>query len=148
MTKFVLRFSSQLPGGRHLFLRIHNFGLVIVSLLAFSASSSAQSSQSAPAKPPQNKNVVVVSDETSTVRIANPNELIGVNGHVMRVAEFMALLSANTSLVQHLRILEKQKSSDSPQVAPQSKTHSDSPSPASVPPAAPVPPRAEFQEKH
>lgn len=119
-----------------------------LALMVFSSHVRAQSSQSAPANPPQNKNVVVVSDESSTVRIANPNELIGVNGRVMRVSEFIALLSADTSLVQRLRSLEKQKSSDSPQVAPRAKTHSDSQSPASVPPAAPVPPKAEFQEKH
>ena len=120
-------------------------------LLVFSVHSYAQSQRSNPANLPQavnSKAVVVMSDETSTVRIANPNELIGVNGHVMRVAEFMALLSADTSLVQRPRILEKQNSSSSPQVAPLSKIHSDSPSPASAPPAVPAEPRVEAPEKH
>src|ERR1700675_1488144 len=102
MTKFVFRSIGSSPGAHSVTLRISNFGLVIVSLLVFSAFSRAQSSQSAPANPPQNKNVIVLSDETSTVRIANPDELIGVNGHVMRVAEFMFLLSTNTSLIQRL----------------------------------------------
>lgn len=115
--------------------------LTALFVIAFSVCSQAQSSQPLPQQPPKDK-VVILSDETSTVRVANPDELIGVNGHVMRVSEFMALLSANISLVQHPRILEKQNSSDSPQVAPQSKTHSDSLSPAPAPA-----PRAELPEK-
>lgn len=102
------------------------------------------------AQKPQNTSEngkVVLSDKTSTARVADPNELIGVNGHVLRVKEFMALLSADTSLVQRLHNLEMQNSSDSPQVGPVSKTHSDSPSPA-VAPAGSVSPPVATPEKH
>jgi len=99
------------------------------------------------AQAPPKSDTVVLSDKTTTVRVADPNELIGINGHVMRVAEFMAFLSANTSLAQHLRNLEKQNSSDSPQAAPKSQKHSDSPSPAADPAAGQGPPPAATPEK-
>jgi hypothetical protein len=115
--------------------------LTLVLATVFSVSSHAQASLP-PAQQPSNAKTVILSDQTSTVRVANPDELIGVNGHVMRVSEFMELLSANISLAQHPRTLEKQNSSDSPRVVPQSKTHSDSPSPAPAPA-----PRADSPEK-
>jgi hypothetical protein len=130
---------------------LRSFVLAVTCLLVFSMHSYAQSEQPTPANPSHavdNKAVVFMSDETSTVRIANPNELIGINGRVVRVDEFMAFLSANIALVQHPHIPEKQNSSSSPQVAPQSKTHLDSPLPAAAPVAGPVPPPAEAPRKH
>jgi hypothetical protein len=107
--------------------RFHNPILAAACWLVFSLHPYTRAQQSVPANQPETPNkgnaVIVISDQTSTVRIAQPNELIGVNGRVMRVAEFMALLSADTSLVQRPRIPEKQNSSDSQQVAPQSKKH-------------------------
>ncbi len=89
-----------------MFRPICNVGLAIAGLLVFSAYSNGQATQSAQPSSQadvKNNDVVSISDESSTVRVADPNELIGINGRVMRVSEFMAFLSANTSLAQHLR---------------------------------------------
>lgn len=131
--------------------KIRNSGLTLIAIVfVFSGPSRAQSPQSSSGSSPQRANdkVIVVSEKTSTARIAAPNELIGVNGHVMRVDEFMAFLSASTSLVQRLHNLEKQNSSDSPQVVPESKMHSDSRLPAAAPAAGSAPPPVAAPEKH
>jgi len=130
---------------------LHHAGLGVTLLFGFSAYSNGQSAQAPSAASSQDeksRETVVVSDVTSTVRVADPNELIAVNGHVMRVAEFMAFLSANTSLAQRLRNLENQNSSGSPQAAPKSRTHSDSPSPAAAPAEEKASPSAATPEKH
>jgi hypothetical protein len=88
---------------------------------------------------------VVLSDNTSTVRIAEPNELIGVNGHIIRVADFMASLSSDSALVQHLHNLEKQNSSSSPQTPPATKKGSKKP--VSGPEAEAVPLGQEAAQK-
>jgi hypothetical protein len=120
---------------------LYNAAFTTLFVIVFSVGSYAQSVQPLPDQQAAKAKVVILSDETSTVRVANPDELIGVNGHVMRVSEFMALLSANISLAQHPRTLEKQNSSDSQRVAPQPKTRSNSPS------SAPAASRAEAPEK-
>jgi hypothetical protein len=88
---------------------------------------------------------VVLSDNTSTVRIAEPNELIGINGHIIKVSDFMASLSSDSALVQHLHILEKQNSSDSPQTPPATKKGSKKS--VSGPEAQPVPQGPEAVQK-
>jgi hypothetical protein len=95
--------------------------LVLVgSLLALGTTLGAQE-HSSPNQPTPESKTAVVSAQTSTARVADPNELIGISGHVMRVSEFVTFLSADTALVQRLRNLEKQNSEDSPQAAPQSE---------------------------
>jgi hypothetical protein len=135
---------------------IRNCAILAVAMLVFAVASYAQSGTSK-TQDQERQNVlaitgnataaVVLSDESSTVRVAEPNELIGINGHVMRVDEFMVFLSANTGLVQRLRNLEMKNSSDSPLIEPLPKTHSDSPSPAVAPAAGKASPPGAAQEK-
>jgi|ERR1051326_8612120 hypothetical protein len=97
------------------------FGL---SILLFATLASAQQEKVAPqeqAPAPPSGLQVVLSDSTSTVRIAQPNEEVGINGHVLRVADVMAFLSSDSALVQHLHSLEKQNSSGSQQNQPAAK---------------------------
>jgi hypothetical protein len=70
--------------------------------------------------------IVSVSAKTTTARIADPDELVNVNGKVMRVADVVAILSSSTLLVQHPHTPEKQNSSDAPHIQPESKKHSSS----------------------
>ena len=110
VTKLVLSSSGQLPGGGLVFFRTHDLSLVTASLLVFSAYSNAQSSQSAPAIPPQNQkneDVVVLSGIATTARIADPNEKVVFNGHVMRMADFVAAVSSSSEVLQRLRTPEK-----------------------------------------
>jgi len=54
-----------------------------------------------------NEDVVVLSGVATTARIADPNERIVFNGHVMRMADFVAAVSSGNEVVRHLHIQEK-----------------------------------------
>ena len=62
--------------------------------------------------------VVVFSGVATTARIADPNERVVFSGHVMRMADFVAAVSASSEAVQHLRTLEKQNREKVQQVPP------------------------------
>jgi hypothetical protein len=92
------------------------FGLFFLAvLIPMSALTQEQPAQQQATK------IVSVSAKTTTARIAAPDELVTVNGKVMKVADVVAVLSSSTLLEQRLRIPEKQNSSDVPQNPPQSK---------------------------
>ena len=55
----------------------------------------------------KNKDVVVFSGVATTARIADPNERVVFNGHVMRMADFVAAVSSSSGAIQNLRIPEK-----------------------------------------
>src|ERR1039457_4281266 len=99
---------------------LYRFGLPLLLAVTSLSSLSSWCQQPSP-------NTVAVSEKSTTVRIADPNELVNVNGRVMRVADYVAVLSSSTLWGQHLRIPEKQTPSDSPQAPPAEKTHSKSP---------------------
>jgi len=92
------------------------FGLfflaVLIPMFAFTQEPSTQQ---------QAVKIVSVSAKTTTARIAAPDELVNVNGKVMKVADVVAVLSSSTLLELRLHIPEKQNSSDVPQNPPQSK---------------------------
>ena len=123
-------------------------GLGTVLLLSFSAYSNGQSTAPNPAPGQKDDNVVVLSGIATTARIADPNERVVFNGQVMRMADFVAEVSSNNEAAQRLRNLEKQNSSSSPQVAPESKKRSDSPSPVVAPAAGSASTPAAAPEKH
>lgn len=63
-------------------------GFLIVSL-AGTAIAQPSDRQQIPESVTLPNHVVVMSDNSSTVRVADPNELIGVNGRVMRIADYL-----------------------------------------------------------
>ena len=98
---------------------IHDSGLVIASLLVFSAYSHAQSPQSTTADPPQaQKNEVVLSGVATTARIADPNERVVFSGHVMRMADFVAAVSSSNEAAQHPHNLEMRNHEKEPPTPP------------------------------
>lgn len=97
--------------------------IIVCALTASVAAEALPAQQQAKDAASDANRVVVMSDNSSTVRVADPNELIGVNGRVMRIADYLAALFSNTVLVQHLRNLEKQTPANSPQAVPPQKTH-------------------------
>ncbi|MGA2987033.1 MAG: hypothetical protein ABSG32_24810 [Terriglobia bacterium] len=54
-----------------------------------------------------NEDVVVLAGVATTARIADPNERVVFNGHVMRMADFVAAVSSGNEVVRHLHIQEK-----------------------------------------
>ena len=50
---------------------------------------------------------VILSGVATTARIADPNEPVVFNGHVMRMSDFVAAVSSSTEAVQRLRTPEK-----------------------------------------
>jgi hypothetical protein len=83
-------------------------------ILAFGTPSTFAQQQA----PPSPKNVtlsgsvnapetVVLSGTATNARIADPNERVIFSGYVMRVADFVAVISSSTAEVQHLRTPEK-----------------------------------------
>lgn len=50
---------------------------------------------------------VVLSGVVTTARIADPNERVVFNGHVMRMADFVAAVSSSNEAAQRLRTPEK-----------------------------------------
>jgi hypothetical protein len=93
---------------------------ILASLSAFAQQPVHQQNSSQPSP-----SVVSVSAKTTTARVAAPDELVNVNGKVMRVAEVVAILSSSTLSEPHPRNLEKQNSSGAPQSRPESQTHSN-----------------------
>ena len=95
------------------------FGL---ASLALSAQLSAQQNPKDANKPEADKGqIVVLSGTATTAKILDPNSKIVLSGYVMRVADFGALVSANSEAVQHLRTLERHshdKDRPTPQSAP------------------------------
>ena len=66
---------------------------------------------------------IVLSSESTTVRVADPNETVGVNGRVMRVADLVAVLSADNVLEQRLHNQGNQIPSTSQPTPPLEKKH-------------------------
>lgn len=62
--------------------------------------------------------VVVFSGVATTARIADPNERVVFSGRVMRMADFVAAVSASSEAVQHLCTLEKQNREKAQPVPP------------------------------
>src|SRR5579872_2644116 len=116
-----------------------------LSFLAILISTSVLAQQPTQPQPAKTGSTVSVSAKTTTARIAGPDELVNVNGKVMRVADVVAILSSSTLWEPRLRTPEKQNSSDAPQTRPESKTHSDSP--AAAPELAKRPAVAEPQKR-
>ena len=56
---------------------------------------------------PPKAEFVVLSAQSSVVRIADPSEPVAVNGRVMRMSELVAAVSASNGEVQRLRNQEK-----------------------------------------
>lgn len=59
---------------------------------------------------------VVLSSESTTVRVADPNETVAINGRVMKVADLMAVLSSDNLLEQRLHNQANQIPAGSQQV--------------------------------
>jgi hypothetical protein len=66
---------------------------------------------------------VVLSSESTTVRIASLNETVAMEGRVMRVSDLMAVLSSDNLLAPHPRTQESQTPAESRPVPPQSQKH-------------------------
>jgi len=98
------------------------FGLSVSLLTAIFPLSICAQDKPAPQVTQATKTVYA---KTTTARIAAPDELVNVNGTVMRVADVVAILSSSTLSEPHPRIPEKRNSSDVPQIQPESKKHSD-----------------------
>jgi len=52
--------------------------------------------------------MIVMSGPATTAKIADPNSLVVFNGFVMKVADFVSMVSSGTEAVQHLRSQETQ----------------------------------------
>ncbi|WP_263355269.1 hypothetical protein [Acidicapsa acidisoli] len=65
-----------------------------------------------------NDEKVVLSGRVTTVRLADPNTPVVFNGYVMRVADFLAVVSASSEVARHLRTPETQNHETVPQVPP------------------------------
>ena len=83
------------------------FALLAVAIPA----AGQQSTPTPPAKSspetPKSEDVVVLSGVATTARIADPNERVVFNGHVMRMADFVAAVSSSSGAVQRLHTPEK-----------------------------------------
>lgn len=77
----------------------------ICALSAYPAFSQQNTKENVPAK---DDAPVVLSGRVTTTRIADPNTPIVFNGYVMRVADFVAVVSQGTEAEQHLRTPETQ----------------------------------------
>jgi len=66
--------------------------------------------------PAQIEHRIVLSSESSTVRVADPNETVAINGRILRVADVVAVLSSDNLSGLHPRSQEKQTPASSPQV--------------------------------
>jgi len=76
---------------------------VTICLLGSSHAFPQDSAKGNGAKPPASEGMVIMSGPASTAKIADPNTPIVFNGYVMRVADFAAMVSANSEAVQRLR---------------------------------------------
>ena|SRR6266852_3264941 len=77
-------------------------------------------------QPPPNANPVVLSGTTSRVHVASPDETIVVNGRLMKVSEFVAVLSSLDSLEgQRLRSPETRNHESAPPIAPPKRASSE-----------------------
>ena len=93
---------------------MRNLGIVL--LLAFAVPLSAQNN------PVSTVAVTSTTSSTSNIRVATPNELVVINGRVMRVADLVAVLSSLDSLeVQRLHSPEMRNRESNQPVAPAQK---------------------------
>jgi len=63
-------------------------------------------------------NTIVLSGTASTARIADPNEPVVFTGRVMRMADYVAAMSASTAAEQHLHIQEMHNRETNPPTQP------------------------------
>jgi hypothetical protein len=66
---------------------------------------------------------VVLSSESSTVRVADLNETMAINGRLMRVGDLMAVLSSDSLLAPRPRTPENQTPAASQPTQPPSKKY-------------------------
>jgi hypothetical protein len=121
VTRPVHRVSIRLSPHRRPAMRMLLLALLSVAIPARAQQSSPPPSPSAaPDTQAAQKNdeVIVLSGVATTAHIADPNERIVFSGRVMRVADFVAAVSASSEAVQHLRTQEKQNREKAQPVPP------------------------------
>ena len=64
---------------------------------------------------------VILSSESTTVRVANLNETVAVDGRVLRVSDLMAVLSSDNLLAPRPRSQENQTPAESQPIPPRSE---------------------------
>jgi hypothetical protein len=108
----------------------HLMTLLAFVCIAFCVSNAQNQTQSTvPSQPQvatthvQTTDRVVLSSESNTVRVANPNETVAIDGRVLRVSDLLAVLSSDRLLEQRPRIQENQTPAVTQPIPPQSEKH-------------------------
>lgn len=110
----------QPEGPKTMPLKTARLGVLICALIALPMCARAQTGGAAthPSQTQKESNVVVFSGTATTAHIADPNEKVVFSGHVMRMADFVAAVSASIVTAQRPRNPEKQSREKDPPAPP------------------------------